>query len=62
MDNPQAFGKGIEKQFDDKKSYQGKIGMRKALTGLGYEDRAYDYKHSHDDNLMSIPSLNDTNT
>lgn len=34
--------------------------MRKAMTGLNFEERTYDYKHSHDDNLMSIPSLNDT--
>lgn len=35
------------------------MGMRKAVTGLAFEERTYDNKHSHDDNLMSIPNLND---
>lgn len=47
-----------DKSSEDK-SYTGKMGMRKAMTGLAFEERAYDHKHSHDDNLMSIPNLND---
>lgn len=28
------------------------------MTGIGFEDRAFDKKHSHDDSLMPIPNLN----
>lgn len=35
------------------------MGMRKAMTGLAFEERSYDHKHSHDDNFMSIPNLTD---
>ena len=54
-----AFNKSIDKKDEDKKGQHSKMGLRRALTGAGFEERSgtYDFKSHCDDTLLPIPGL-----